>query len=274
MTFKSIWVTGSQGFLGYELCKILSNKNVNVYRGSRQSCNLLEIAEVSLLLERCRPELIIHCAATRPRKKEDYMDNRIAGENLILARTIVEASNIPIVFISSMAVYGDKAGSYSEKSVCNPSTSYGKSKFQTEKMLMKAKNPTLVLRIPGLFSEGRRQGLVFNAVVNGLQGSLLEVEEDGSNWSGIHITDAAHAIIDLVDAWGGSSTTTINIGYPGIWNKAELVKAAYCLPECYESKSTISSGFELELGRLRSYLPHYEACMHSGLMRMYRGITS
>ena len=133
MTFKSIWVTGSQGFLGYELCKILSNKNVNIYRGSRQSCNLLEIAEVSLLLERCRPELIIHCAATRPRKKEDYMDNRIARENLILARTIVEASNIPIGVISSMAVSGHKAGSYREKSVCTPSTSYGKSNIRRKR---------------------------------------------------------------------------------------------------------------------------------------------
>jgi UDP-glucose-4-epimerase GalE len=100
-------------------------------------------AQMRALLARETPTTVVHFAgsidvAESVRRPGYYFENNVACTNHMLS-ACAEAGVSSFLFSSSAAVYGDPAGGslepLQESAACAPTSAYGESKLQTERML-------------------------------------------------------------------------------------------------------------------------------------------
>jgi UDP-glucose 4-epimerase len=178
----NVIITGANGFIGKILVKKLNNNNnvVRLINGNSYSkndneiiCNLIDKNHVnSFLKESIEIDVIIHTASILTSSENNnclslFYDNIKMYENLLL---IIEKYNPKKVLnLSSVAVYPNKDGEYSEDSEIKPSLNndglYGLSKFCGENILdFFYKNNSLCithLRISQVYGEGVRGDRIF-----------------------------------------------------------------------------------------------------------------
>ncbi len=148
MSFKKVLVTGSSGFIGYELCNLFLKKNYKVYgldKFSNKSlnkilflkCNILNKQHLLKIFREISPELIIHLAA-----RADLVGNNVNyyKENFIGTKNIIDAANLVpgiqrVIFTSTLLV--NKIGTNIDGKLhfYNPNTKYGESKVLMEKII-------------------------------------------------------------------------------------------------------------------------------------------
>lgn len=119
----SILITGSSGYVGSFLLKYFKDK-----------CKVIPFTEnlnEALSLPKC--DIIIHCAGRIPKEGMDIME--FVWDNVNASRELATlARGIPIIFISTMAVYTHHA--------------YGCSRLLGEYILKEYHGNTRVLRLP------------------------------------------------------------------------------------------------------------------------------
>jgi nucleoside-diphosphate-sugar epimerase len=148
MSFKKVLVTGSSGFIGYELCNLFLKKNYQVYGLDKIrnkslnkilffKCNILNKQNLLKIFREISPELVIHLAA-----RADLVGNNINyyKENFIGTKNIIDAANLVpgikrVIFTSTLLV--NKIGTNIDGmlSFYNPDTKYGESKVLMEKII-------------------------------------------------------------------------------------------------------------------------------------------
>lgn len=177
-----ILVTGSNGFLGKEILKVLSSHDIiTLNRGS---------SDYNLDLSKSIPkfnqnfDLIIHAAGKAhmvPRSDAErnlIIDNNIVGTRNLLAGILNSGVPHQLVFISSVSVYGLIYGqNISEDSRLFADDPYGKSKIEAEKYVTewctKYNVICTILRLPlivginppgnlGAMIDGIKRGYYFN----------------------------------------------------------------------------------------------------------------
>lgn len=217
----NILVTGATGFLGRRLVTELECSLNHIFGVSTNStettigCDLKIRDSVKALVDNCLPDCIIHCAAYVPRKPSDYQNDLLGKSNVLMAQNILEASHCPIIYISSMTVYGSSpSGPVYETEMCIPENHYAKSKFDCECMIKESSRAGLAIRIPGLFGMPRQSGLVYNLISSALTGDDVTLPQAPVSWAGIHVADAAKRIVDLLPK-ATKSFSEINIGCSG-----------------------------------------------------------
>lgn len=217
----NILVTGASGFLGSklltELNKIFDSIHGVSSRDTKTSigCNLNLKDRVKELIDSVEPDCIIHCAASVPRKASDYQDRSIAKSNLQMTENILNTSSCPIIYISSMTVYGNsKIGSLSEAEICNPLSHYAQSKLDCELLIKESDRKGFAVRIPGLFGLPRKSGLVYNLISSALTGDEINLPQVPISWAGIHVADVVQGIIGLLPITS-KSFSEVNIGCTG-----------------------------------------------------------
>ncbi len=129
---KSLLITGSSGYLGSVFIETFDD-DYKIFKFS-----LLKMKLDTLKLEHIN--VILHFAALVHQKKvkayEDYF--KINTEYPVeLARKAKKSGVGHFIYISSVAVYGDKRSLVREATACNPVTPYGKSKLVAENELLK-----------------------------------------------------------------------------------------------------------------------------------------
>lgn len=226
-------VTGAQGFLGAQVVGALRAAGVAVTATGRRPaedvfcCDLQAVSDVVRMIDRVAPDCIVHCAAHVPKALEAYQDSGGANASLRMLDAILAGSDCPVVFVSSMAVYGaERARPTLEQDAGDPISAYGKGKWQAEMRLKADGRPALAVRIPGLFGPARRDGLVYN-VMNALRHghSPPQLPEAAILWAAMHVEDAAESIVKLAlspiihfDA--------IHVGYRGVYSIDGFVSLA------------------------------------------------
>lgn len=165
---KKLLVTGSSGFLGWNLCQLAQSAGWQVFGTycfheiTIPGCQLMRVdltdfqALKSLFLEIC-PDAVIHAAAqSQPNvcqiyPEESYSINVTASSHLAGLCGEVE---IPCVFTSTDLVFDGLNPPYCETDAVCPVSRYGEQKVQAE-MEMRDRNPqTIVCRMPLMFGEG------------------------------------------------------------------------------------------------------------------------
>ena len=155
-----ILITGANGLVG-RACQLCSkNKKYDVSIVSRKSSLFSEIKSFQSLKDITKKEakfdLLIHCSSATPFncefKKIPDINSKIDGE---LSEFINRASIRQVIYLSTMAVYGDiEVDIISEKTIINKPNLYGLSKYSGENHIKKAcknKNVKLaIIRLPGV----------------------------------------------------------------------------------------------------------------------------
>lgn len=250
-----ILVTGATGFLGAQLLVELEHSAVCIYGVSSKGtettigCDLTDMNSVKILVDHVQPDLIIHCAAHVPRKLCDYQDEFLGKSNMIMTKNILDTSRCPIIYISSMTIYGkSRNGPISESEICAPINKYARSKFECERMINESDRQGFAVRIPGLFGMPRMSGLVYNLISSALTGKDITLPQLPILWSGIHVVDAAQGIVSLVKH-ATQSFSVVNLGCVGLASVSSLIDL---VNHIYGSKIVMNlkhPSFEFDLTR-------------------------
>ena len=170
-----IFITGATGFIGSHLVKTLQEKNnceikclvrKNSETETLQKCDV-ELFFGDLLDENSLKEgvqdcnVIYHLAGkVFAQKIEDFLDVNVTGTKNLL-EAAVSAKIEKFIYFSSIAAVGPNRKLdvlLSEDSPCRPITSYGKSKYEAEKLVHAfSKNyelPSIIIRPPMVYGPG------------------------------------------------------------------------------------------------------------------------
>ena len=231
-----IAVTGSSGFIGSWLCRLLEIPEERRWtRAKGASYDVGTEEGKRRIVASC--DVIVHLAGISGIKncEENPKEaSRVNGEVTIqLAQSAKQAGVRRFIFASTSAVYGESQASViDENHPVNPKTLYGKTKLQGETVLSLAdrKFEVIVLRKSniygkGLFSKGT------NAVDNLLERYLgrqaMELTGDGTQKRDfVHLTDVARVYARLAQAPDQGEGGIFNLGGPeeiSIGNLAEKI---------------------------------------------------
>jgi nucleoside-diphosphate-sugar epimerase len=165
-------VTGANGFVGSHLIDNLLNKGWKVRCIVRKSSNLKWLDKKNIEIYDCglfdkdglRKALkdanyIFHVAGVvKSKTKEGYFTGNVETTRNLLDVALENTSSIKkFLVVSSQTVTGPstKDKPVDEKSVCNPITTYGRSKLEEENLVLtyKDKLPITICRAPAVYGE-------------------------------------------------------------------------------------------------------------------------
>ncbi|MFT7591152.1 MAG: dTDP-4-dehydrorhamnose reductase [bacterium] len=177
---KRILVTGSNGLLGQKLTDLyLSRDDVGLIATARgenrhpeskgydyAKMDITNEAQVSAVINRYKPDVIIHCAAMTnvdaceldPKLCE--LLNLTATEYLVNAANAVNAH---FVFVSTDFIFDGENGPYSEEDEAAPLSFYGHSKYNAEQVVQNQAKSWAIARtvlVYGLVADMSRSNIV------------------------------------------------------------------------------------------------------------------
>lgn len=195
-----VLLTGGTGFIGSHTHKGLrrSGYQVKLFEGDIRK---VEDWERSLL----GGEVLVHLAGIRTESETDFEVN--VGGITRLFDAIEIRGKVPrrIVYGSSQAVYKGCEPPFDEKKRAIPTTAYGRSKLEAEKvMIMKGKGigvPVVILRFStvvgvGIRADSRMSGPLMKWMNSAVKGDPIVVFQDGNQKRDyVHVRDAVKAIL-------------------------------------------------------------------------------
>ncbi|XP_045124740.1 methionine adenosyltransferase 2 subunit beta-like isoform X2 [Portunus trituberculatus] len=161
-----VLVTGASGLLGRAVCGVLREAGhaVKGLAFSRAGpglikCDLTDLEAVRLIIEKEKPNFIIHTAAQRfPDVVESqYEETRIL--NIRTAENIASVANqikCKMIHISTDYVFDGTSPPYKVGDKCNPLSKYGLTKLESEEAVLAAAPDVCVLRVPVLYGPVER----------------------------------------------------------------------------------------------------------------------
>lgn len=221
----SILITGASGFLGAYIVKSLKSQGQDVIAMSREDCDLSSAEQTHIYLSTVKVSMVVHCAAFVPSTLNEYEDKELSRNNGLLLQNLLNSTSCPIIYISSMTVYGASKNKIRSEAECpNPQSEYGMSKYLGEQYLRESNRKSLVIRIPGLFGHKRDNGLIYNCIGDLLNSCSPTLPESSILWAAMDVEDAALSIVKLITSYSFDAFDIINIGYDETYSISKLVK--------------------------------------------------
>jgi len=250
-------VTGGAGFIGHNIALYLYEKGFDVVvvdsfeRASPIGVKRIVEAGLEIVKADVRntevvsrivrdADFVIHTAAyvsveesmSRP---ELYIENNVLS-TLAVARICLEA-RVPVIYISSAAVYGEPIElPITESHPINPISPYGLSKLFGEQILdlySRYGLESIILRlfnVYGIGQTGSYAGVITRFITNALRGEKLVIYGDGEQTRDfIHVRDVARAIELAIKRQVYGEKINIASGKPvTIKRLAEIIREIAC----------------------------------------------
>jgi nucleoside-diphosphate-sugar epimerase len=271
----SVLLTGANGFLGNSLSREFIRNGIGLIKTTRNgdsesiACDLNSKKDVDNLINLVKPKLIVHCASSVPKTLEDYKNLEFSSLNIEMLDNILKFSKVPLVYISSMTVYGNsKDVVRCESDAGNPESPYGVSKYDSELLLKEDGRDSLAIRIPGLFGEGRSDGLVNNILMNLSSKEDIELPKSPILWAAMDVGDVSKVIIQLVRNFAFDGYTPINIGYDETYSINRLLaifESIFHKPIEYEINHP---DFRFDLSLLKKFKVSSNGTLRTGLINL------
>lgn len=255
-----ILLTGAAGYLGRHVLEILNARGLfcipTSFRGGiGEFCDLTNVSDCRVLLERTKPSAVIHCAAIVPKTASGYEDDLASKTSLAMLKSISDNAACRVVLASSMAVY-DAATHFParEDGTHSPAKGYARGKWMAEMALLGRNFPDdVVLRLPGLFGLPRRSGLLYNAAKAFLGRGEFELTATSELWAAMAVKDAAEYMIRAAVLPSKHISRIVNVGYEGEFSVLSAVaQIADCCRTEWNPPPMKIKPFSMHLGRLAS----------------------
>jgi len=195
-----IAITGAAGLFGHALAAAFSSRHT-VFPLTRADADITDAESVRALLERVRPEVVVHPAGIPDLDISDADPARAHLVNVEGTRHVVESARTvqaEVVYISTDAVFnGQSTRPYVESDRPDPITVYGRTKLDGETITQTLPRHW-IFRVPVLFGPGKT-----NFVEKGLRkiaaGERYIVAGDQEGCA-TYTLDAAYKIMEVVEA--------------------------------------------------------------------------
>lgn len=152
-----ILVTGVKGQLGYDICRILSDRGIEHRGVDIEDFDITDAAAVESYITAYAPDAVIHCSAfTAVDKAEDAEElctlvNADGPRNIALAAKAVGAK---MMYISTDYVFpGTGECFYRPEDPTGPLSVYGKTKLMGEEAVREASDRHFIVRISWVFGK-------------------------------------------------------------------------------------------------------------------------
>ena len=214
---RKIVVTGGSGFIGKHSLDVLKQKDFDIYAISRTSIinddrikwitlDLFNKSEVDSFFKEIRPDILLHLAwITTPGEFYDSeVNNQWLEASTELIDSFIKFGGKKILAAGSSAEYNWKKNNFSEDSILDPISLYGKTKLQLYKDIKKrseTKDIDFIWgRIFNVFGTGENKKkiipLLINAALKKNQISCLS-KHDLRDF--IHVKDVANLFVFLLE---------------------------------------------------------------------------
>jgi dTDP-4-dehydrorhamnose reductase len=141
--YTKIFITGANGMLGTTLQDIINTQDFLLtdkdLSENIKFCDIRDLAYTTKIINEYQPDIILNFAALvdleycEKEKDDCYLTNTIAAIHLF---NLAKDLNIPYVFISTAGIFGNDKEFYTEEDKPNPLSTYGKSKYYMEQLLL------------------------------------------------------------------------------------------------------------------------------------------
>ena len=151
-----IWIIGSDGMLGNELCEIFKESNVP-FVGTDKEVSILESDALSHFAFEHKPDWIVNCSGYTAVDKAETDRNTafaINAEGVKNIAFVAKELDVPLVHISTDYVFdGTSRTPLSEDAPVSPPGVYGKSKLAGENGIRKLHNKYFIIRTSWLYGQ-------------------------------------------------------------------------------------------------------------------------
>ena len=230
-----VLVTGKNGQLGSELKKISPrNNNFEWIFTDRQSFNISHLNNINFYLNKCKPDIIINCAAyTCVTSAEDNYEiaNIINHKSVELIAKWCDISGCKLIHISTDYVYsGESQIPYVETDDTRPLNKYGKTKLLGDFKCQKYNPLSIIIRTSWLYASLGKNILI--KMINIMQNSNeIEVVNDQFG-SPTYAYDLANVILHIIinNKWEPgiyNYTNSGNISWYEFANEIKYIKSIF-----------------------------------------------
>ncbi len=198
-----VLITGSNGFLGKEVNKLIDKKKFKIFKISRKKlknyyvCDLENENKVKNLLIQINPDVIINLAANVDFKKKIHY----LKINYILPKLLSDYCkkfNKYLIHSSTIAIHGLKE-KYSINSKISPDTAYGISKLKGDRAIIKSKCKYTIIRFPGIYGSNGPNHMFINTLMDKNNSLNLRTNNDGNHLRNyVFVKDAANIILNCL----------------------------------------------------------------------------
>ena len=197
---EKVLVTGVAGQLGYDVLRVLKERNIDAAGVDIADFDLTDKSAVLSTIQKIRPTCIVHCAAfTAVDRAEDEPDAAYAV-NVLGTRHIALAAKeagAKLMYISTDYVFdGEKVGAYDAEDPKNPLGVYGRTKYQGEAECQNLVEKLFIVRLSWVF--GKNGGNFVKTMLRLAQTKKEITVVSDQTGSPTYTPDAAELICDMI----------------------------------------------------------------------------
>ncbi len=240
----NIVVTGSQGFIGKNLCLMLEEKGFKVLRISKETnkADLRNILKSS--------DFVFHLAGINRHSDKDMFKKVNCNYTKFILETLAECeSSSPIMFSSSTQIENNNI--------------YGNTKLTAEKLIenhgQRNNSAYYIYRFPNVFGKWCKPN--YNSFVSTFCHNIandknIDIHDPSSEVSLVYIDDLCNALIGLLEKKSESGIKTVLPEYKS--TVGEIADMIYCFKESRNSLITEDVGEGLPRALYSTYLSYIE----------------
>ena len=210
---KKFFLTGASGFLGsawylkkkkiYKFLLGYNNTKINVLEKNRILTNVTNLNKIKHILEKFRPEIIIHAAGITNVEFCEANKHSCYINNFILTKELVKISNrinSKFVYISSDHLFSGNKSFCAESDKINPLNYFAETKILSENFIKKTSKSFLIVRTNFIGNSFHSKKSFLNYIINSLKEKKKLFLFNDVYFTPIRIDlliDAVHRLIDV-----------------------------------------------------------------------------
>lgn len=197
--FMKVLVTGAEGLLGRDVCKVFSQQGYAVKPFSHAALDITSVENVTRVLNEEKPEVVIHCAAyTNVDAAENDFETacRVNEKGTQNVASWCAENDATLVYISTDYVfYGGLERAYKPEDTTNPINKFGESKRLGEEVVKRTCKKYYIVRTSWLYGDKPHNFVTdLIAASNNAQLQVVDDQKGSPTWT----CDVALALIKIL----------------------------------------------------------------------------